>query len=97
VRLPGGAGANDARVIDVIRGLGLKVAMWNSDSNGWRVANRTDDAAVHYALGNVLAHFGRGTIVIQHAIEPDVTALPAIIAEAAARGLSCISRRVGLA
>ena len=87
----------DPRLPEVATRLGLKIAMWNSDSNGWRVYPRTDQAAIDYVLSNVFANFSPGTIVIQHALPVDTLALPVIVAEANRRGYVCLTIREGIA
>lgn len=99
LRPPGGDGIFnfDPRLPVIAQELGLKIAMWNSDSNGWRVYPRTDEAAVAYAVTNVFDNFDRGTVVIQHALPVDVLALPAILREAEFRGYRCLALREGIA
>lgn len=82
----GGYGSGDRELLRVARRHGLKVAMWSSDSNGWRVASRTDQAANNYVLRNVYSNFYRGVIVLQHAIPSDIDVLPAIIDRAKRKG-----------
>lgn len=99
MRPPGGDGIFnfDPRLPAIAQELGMKIAMWNCDSNGWRVYPRTDSAAVAYVLENVFANFGPGSIVIQHALPVDILALPAILQEAASRGYECVTMREGIA
>ncbi len=98
MRPPGGDGIFnfDSRLPIIAQELGMKIAMWNSDSNGWRVYPRTDQAAVDYAVDNVFSNFGWGSIVIQHALAVDVLALPVILQEAATRGYTCLTLREGI-
>lgn len=99
MRPPAGDGIfnYDPRLPEVATKLGLKIAMWSSDSNGWRVYPRTDQAAIDYVLANVFANFSPGTIVIQHALKVDTLALPAIVAEANRLGYTCLTIREGIA
>jgi peptidoglycan-N-acetylglucosamine deacetylase len=86
----------DERLPRVVDELGMKVAVWNADSNGWRVHPRTDGAAVTYAVNNVLRNLGPGAIVLQHGIPTDIAALPRIIDEVRRRGLQPVAMRDGL-
>lgn len=97
VRPPGGSGGKSARVVSTARELGFKVALWSSDSNGWRVYPRADSGAVQFVLENVFRHFRGGAIVIQHAVPADVLALSEIIAEAGRQGFDCLSLPEGIA
>lgn len=98
LRPPGGDGIfnNDPRVPAIAGELGFKIAMWSSDSNGWRVQPRTDPAAVDYVKANVFSNFGPGMIVLQHALPVDVLALPAILDEALRRGYECLPLHKGI-
>ena len=66
---------------------GLRIAMWSTDSSGWKFGYRTDPAAVDATLANVLPGLVAGGIVLQHAIPDDVLALPTEIRIARERGL----------
>lgn len=89
LRPPGGSGiygGNYAPLLAVCGKLGYKIAMWCSDSNGWRMYPKTDSQAENYILQNVFRNFFKGAIVLQHAIPGDMIALPAVIQEAKADG-----------
>ncbi len=99
LRPPGGAGIfgyQNPLLLKVCGELGLKVAMWSSDSNGWRVYPRTDQDAINYILGNVFENFFQGTIILQHAIPDDIIALPSIIGAANANNWQMITMREGI-
>jgi len=98
VRPPGGDGIYnyDARIPRIAGELGYKVAMWNSDSNGWRVYPRTDAAAVNATAANVIRNLGPGSVVIQHVISVDVLALGQVLAECARRGYACVRLQEGI-
>lgn len=96
LRPPGGSGSRSTLVRSVAADLGLKIAMWSSDSNGWRMYPRADSGAVQFVLNNVFRHFWRGTIIIQHAVPADVLALSEILAEAQRRGFACLSLPEGI-
>ncbi len=87
----------DARIPRIAGELGYKVAMWNSDSNGWRVYPRTDAPAVSTTVANVLRNLGQGSIVIQHVIPVDVLALSQVLAECAHQGYICVPLQEGIA
>jgi peptidoglycan-N-acetylmuramic acid deacetylase len=86
----------DARIPAIAADLGLKVAMWTADSNGWRLAPRTDQDAIDYVISNVMQHFGRGSIILQHVLGDDVLALPSIVARANDLGYECVTLRAGI-
>jgi peptidoglycan/xylan/chitin deacetylase (PgdA/CDA1 family) len=92
---PPGGGLN-GRLIEVCRELGLQIAMWSSDSNGWRMSPREDQDAVSYTLNNVFANFYNGTIILQHAVPADIVALPSIINEAKRNNFRCITLTQGI-
>jgi len=90
-RPPSGAGVNgrkDERIFKVAAELGMKIAMWSSDSQAWKNQGAGPDA-VASAAWNALNNFGPGSIVLQHAIACDVQALPSILEEAKRQALAC--------
>lgn len=95
---PGGDGIYnyDARIPRVAVELGYKIAMWNSDSNGWRVYPRTDAPAVNTTAANAIRNLGPGSIVIQHVISVDVLALSQVLAECSRRGYACVRMQEGI-
>ncbi len=98
MRPPAGDGIfnNDPRLPAIATELGFKIAMWSSDSRGWAVQPRTDQAAVSNVKANVFSSFGPGTIALQHALAADVLALPDIIDEALRRGYECLPLHRGI-
>lgn len=94
LRPPGGG--VDSRVVSVANAAGLKVALWSSDSNGWRVYPRTDADAESYILDNVFRNFFPGVIVLQHGNPNDMYALSAIADRAAQNGWQCIPMSEGI-
>lgn len=98
LRPPGGDGIYnyDARIPRIAGELGYKIAMWNSDSNGWRVYPRTDTAAVNSTSANVIRNLGPGSVVIQHVISVDVLALSQVLAECERRGYACVRLQEGI-
>jgi peptidoglycan/xylan/chitin deacetylase (PgdA/CDA1 family) len=75
---------------------GLRIAMWSTDSHGWRAGRRADPVAVDYALANVLPGLTAGGIILQHAIPDDVLALSAEIRIAKERGLRMTTMAEGI-
>lgn len=94
LRPPGGG--VDSRVVSVVNAAGLKVALWSSDSNGWRVSPRTDADAEAYILDNVFRNFFPGVIVLQHGNPNDMYALSTIADKAVQNGWKCISMNEGI-
>jgi len=85
---PSGAGVNgkkDECIFKVAAELGMKIAMWSSDSQGWRDQEIAPDGIARVAA-NALYDFRAGSIVLQHAIACDVLALPPILEESEAAG-----------
>lgn len=83
-------------LLEVCGKLGYKIAMWSSDSNGWRMYPKTDAQAENYILQNVFKNFFKGVIVLQHAIPDDMIALPAVIQGAKTNGLEMDTLRDGI-
>jgi peptidoglycan-N-acetylmuramic acid deacetylase len=97
-RPPSGAGVlgtKDERIFKVAAQLGMKIAMWSSDSQGWKNQGTAPDAIAKVAA-NALFNFGAGSIVLQHTIPCDVLALPIILEEAKRQGLACRTLREGI-
>lgn len=99
VRPPGGAGIFNysQRVMDTIADAGFKIAMWNVDSNGWRMYPRSDQEALEYTLQNIRNGFGRGSIILQHAVPADIAVLETVIRMAQSNSLTPITMREGIA
>ena len=99
VRPPGGDGIfnYDPRFPSIALEMGMKVAMWDTDSNGWRLNPRTDGAAVAQVVANVFSTLRPGSIVVMHSISTDVAALPRIIAGIRERGLEPATLSQGIA
>jgi peptidoglycan/xylan/chitin deacetylase (PgdA/CDA1 family) len=90
LRPPGGFGIFgrvNPYLVSSARDAGLRIAMWNVDSQAWRRGLRGDPAAVNAALAAVLPGLAPGAIVLQHAIPSDVLALRTEIRIARERGL----------
>lgn len=98
VRPPGGDGIFNfqQRIPDIAGSLGMKVCMWSSDSNGWKITPRADPAAIDYIFANATADFRAGSIVLQHVLANDVAALPRLVDEANRRGLKAVTLRSGI-
>lgn len=99
LRPPGGAGilgSVDQRLVQIAQEEGLRIAMWTADSNSFRVYPRTDREAQNYVLGNIRAGLGNGSIVLQHAIAPDIAVLEKLIKEVRQRGLLPITLNEGI-
>jgi peptidoglycan/xylan/chitin deacetylase (PgdA/CDA1 family) len=98
VRPPGGDGIFNyqQRIPDIAATLGLKVCMWSSDSNGWKIYPRQDAAAIDYIVANAMADFGPGSIILQHVLANDIAALPRLVDEANRRGLQAVTLRTGI-
>ncbi|MDO8639628.1 MAG: polysaccharide deacetylase family protein [bacterium] len=100
LRPPGGAGILgfvNQRLVQIAQEEGLKIAMWTADSNGFRVYPRTDEEAQNYVMGSIRAGLGNGSIVLQHAIAPDMAILENLIREVKQRGLVPITLDEGIA
>lgn len=98
MRPPGGDGIFNyqQRIPDIAASLGMKVCMWSSDSNGWKIYPRQDPAAIDYIVANAMADFGPGSIVLQHVLANDIAALPRLVAEANKRGLEAVTIPTGI-
>lgn len=98
IRPPGGDGIFNyqQRIPDIATSLGMKVCMWSSDSNGWKIYPRQDPAAIDYIVANAMADFGPGSIVLQHVLANDIAALPRLVAEANKRGLQAVTIPAGI-
>ena len=98
LRPPWGAGifVPDPRIPRIAKELGYKIAMWSSDSQGWKMHPRTDSEALSSIRDNVLKNLFKGVVVLQHGIPCDVQTLPDIIIESRRQGLKCISLAEGI-
>lgn len=98
VRPPGGDGIFNyqQRIPNIAASLGMKVCMWSSDSNGWKIYPRQDAAAIDYIVANAMTDFGPGSIVLQHVLANDIAALPRLIAEVNKRGLEAVTIPTGI-
>lgn len=89
-------GRVEARIPNIARELGYKIAMWSADSGGPKYYPKTDTATEDTIVNNISKNMSNGVIVLQHAISDDVLALPQIIRIAKARGFKCITMQEGL-
>jgi peptidoglycan/xylan/chitin deacetylase (PgdA/CDA1 family) len=99
LRPPGGfgiLGGVNPYLVQAAQQAGLRIAMWSTDSRGWRAGRRSDPAAIDYVLANVDPGLVPGGIILQHAIPDDVLALPAEIAIARERGLRMTTMAEGI-
>lgn len=89
IRPPYGDGVfrSDARIPTICAELGLDILMWSVDSNGWKMGNRTDRAALNYVWSNI--QVAPGNIVLQHAVPADIAVLSDLIKTAIDQGLTC--------
>jgi peptidoglycan/xylan/chitin deacetylase (PgdA/CDA1 family) len=94
LRPPGGfgvIGGVNPYLVRAATAAGLRIAMWNVDSQGWRSGRRADPAAVNSTLSRVVPGLTPGAIVLQHAIPADVLGLRAAIRVARDRGLRMVT------
>src|SRR5207253_126956 len=99
LRPPGGfgiAGRVNPHLLQAADDAGLRIAMWSTDSDGWRVGWRRDPAAVASTRAHVVPGLLPGGIILQHAIPDDALALPAEIAIARERGLRMTTMAEGI-
>jgi peptidoglycan/xylan/chitin deacetylase (PgdA/CDA1 family) len=99
LRPPGGfgiLGGVNPHLVEAAQQAGLRIAMWSTDSRGWRAGRRSDPGAVDGVLANVIPGLIPGGIILQHAIPDDVLALPAEIAIARERGLRMTTMAEGI-
>lgn len=81
----------DQRIVKIAADLGLKIAMWSIDSNGWKYKDQQT------VLSNVLSNLENGSIILQHTNSADIAALPEIIAQIKSRGLIPLTLADGIA
>lgn len=100
LRPPGGfgiLGTINPHLVSAATDAGLRIAMWSTDSQGWRAGRRSDPWAVDASLMHVLPGLAPGQIVLEHAIPADILALRAEIRMAKERGLQVITMAEGIA
>lgn len=90
LRPPAGAGIfdYDHRIPQIAQELGYEIAMWTADSNGYqRYGAGSQPWAVQATVSDIEKNLYHGSIVLQHALYPDIPALEIVIEEIKQRGL----------
>ena len=95
MRPPEGAGIPDARnrLVRVSQGAGLHIAMWTADSKGWHYPRDGSARARDFVLGNLSDNITPGAILLLHALESDLAALPRLAREIHSAGLQSVNLR----
>ncbi len=95
MRPPEGAGIPDARsrLVRLSQAAGLHIAMWTADSKGWHYPRDGSARARDFVLGNLSEHFTPGAILLLHALESDLAALPRLAREIHGAGLQSVNLR----
>ena len=95
LRPPHGAGfpGDRGRLLRITQSAGLHVAMWTADSKGWLRPRDTSVGAQDFVLGNLSDDLTPGSILLLHALESDLAALPRLAREIHSAGLQSVNLR----
>ncbi len=95
LRPPHGAGfpGDRGRLLRITQSAGLHVAMWTADSQGWLRPRDTSVGAQDFVLGNLSDDLTPGSILLLHALESDMAALPRLAREIHSAGLQSVNLR----
>ena len=95
LRPPEGAGIPGARgrLVRIAQAAGLHIAMWAADSKGWLRPWDDSVRAQEFVFGNLSDHLTPGAILLLHALESDLAALPRLTREIHSVGLQSVNLR----
>ncbi len=95
LRPPEGAGIPGARsrLVRITQAAGLHIAMWTADSKGWLRPWDDSARAQEFVFGNLSDHLTPGAILLLHALESDLAALPRLTREIHSVGLQSVNLR----
>ena len=95
LRPPFGAGVLDyqERLIWICQSLGFSLAMWTVDSKGWLYPSDASTRAQEFVLHNLAGSVTPGAILLLHALESDLAALPRLARSIHADGLQSMNLR----